>query len=213
MTRLLPVKKTCAICGREQELNVMLSTNSFGSMDLDTRPPMMRRYTLQYEIGMCDGCFYASSDIEDLPPDFRVDILKSPEYLSIANDLGIERTAKAFMLAGIIYKEQGNYRSAGICFLKAAWVFDDHCDLDMAVSARHESYKYLSKEIKKAKNTDLEVMTVDILRRTGDFSSASEIAHELMERGVDGLRAGILRFQIKLCLEGDTACHNISEIE
>lgn len=213
MTRLLPVKCTCAICGREDEYNVMLSTNSFGPMDLDTRPPMMRRYTLQYEIQMCESCYYVNSDIGEVPADFRADILKSPKYLAVAENPEIEKTAKAFILAGLIYKDQKKYRSAGISFLKAAWVFDDCNRTDMAISARRESYKCLSEEIKKTKNTDLEVMTVDILRRTGDFSGASKIAHGLMERGVDGLRAGILMLELRLCLRGDVACHNISEID
>ena len=213
MTRLEPVTVTCAICGREHKFNVMLSTNAFGPTDFDMRPPPMKRYTFGYEIQMCKGCSYANYDISDKPPFFKKSILKSPEYLSISNDAEIGDTAKAFMLSAIIHNNQKNYRSAGFLFLKAAWVFDDSRKPDMAIYARRKSYECLSGEIKRTKNTDLEVMMVDILRRTGDFIGASKIAHSLLERGVDGLKAAILRRELTLCFKGDTACHNTSEIE
>ena len=38
MPRIIPSKRTCAVCWKEHMLNVVLSTNSFGYMDLDTRP-------------------------------------------------------------------------------------------------------------------------------------------------------------------------------
>ena len=63
MSRIISSKRTCAVCGKEHVFNVVMSTSSFGSMDLDTRPPRMKRDTLKYEIQMCDHCLYSNSGV------------------------------------------------------------------------------------------------------------------------------------------------------
>ena len=46
MTRLDQRIQKCAVCGAEKKVIDIMSTSSFGPMDLDTRPPMMARSTL-----------------------------------------------------------------------------------------------------------------------------------------------------------------------
>lgn len=36
----------CAVCGKESEQITLASTNTFGSPDLDLRPPEMKRSTM-----------------------------------------------------------------------------------------------------------------------------------------------------------------------
>ena len=49
MTRLDQRIQKCAVCGAEKKVIDIMSTSSFGPMDLDTRPLMMARSTLILE--------------------------------------------------------------------------------------------------------------------------------------------------------------------
>jgi hypothetical protein len=42
MTTIHQEEVSCAVCGSAQRVMELGSTNAFGSMDLDTRPPEMR---------------------------------------------------------------------------------------------------------------------------------------------------------------------------
>jgi len=46
MTTLFMTSVDCAVCQSKQEITQIGSTNAFGSMDLDMRPPPMQRDTL-----------------------------------------------------------------------------------------------------------------------------------------------------------------------
>ena len=213
MSRIISSKRTCAVCGKEHVFNVVISTSSFGSMDLDTRPPRMKRDTLKYEIQMCDHCLYSNSDIETLFPNFDAEMLKTPEYIEVANNSEIDATAKAFFLAGLLQAYHENYRDAGIYFLNAAWIFDDLNEHDFAVLARRQSHEFLSMFVEETEDVNLAVLTVDLQRRVGDFNDAIETAEQLIEYGVDEFLEKILKLEIKLCTNADASCHNVGEVE
>ncbi len=48
MTTIIEIDVTCAVCGMKQTVQEMGSTSSFGAMDLDTRPPELRRSTMHF---------------------------------------------------------------------------------------------------------------------------------------------------------------------
>ena len=51
MTTVFPQTVRCSVCGAENEMMVVASTNTFGgTMDLDTRPPEMKRSTMRKEV-------------------------------------------------------------------------------------------------------------------------------------------------------------------
>ena len=81
MTTFLPRNVKCAICGNVKKVNIIGSTNAMGYMDLDTRPTMMARHNLAYEIQMCPRCFYANTSIERVPENFIKNIMKTDEYV------------------------------------------------------------------------------------------------------------------------------------
>ena len=203
-------KTVCAVCGKEHEFMKIMSTNSMGYMDLDTRPPEMQRSTICYQIQLCDRCYYANTSIDYLVPGFTKDVLESEGYLAVARDVAIPSTAKAFLLAAILYENARDYRSAGSLYLKAAWIFDDCRDAERARSARLESYKMLLRSHRK--DVDTSVMSVDILRRAGEFSTAKEIAEKLLETKINDFLADILKFQIKLAEAEDSKCHTVGEV-
>ena len=213
MSSIISSKKTCAVCGQAHMFYEIRSTNAMGYMDLDTRPPMMKRDTLRYEIQMCDKCFYSHRDIEERAPGFIDEILNSSEYLCIAKNDEINPTAKAFWLAGLIQVSLANYKDAGILFLKAAWIFDDLCENDKAKLARSEAHKYLSAFVEETEDINLAVLTVDLQRRMDNFADAAETAKQLISYGVDDFLAKILELEIKLCDKGDATCHNVGEVK
>lgn len=213
MSSIITSKKICVMCGQEHHFNEVISTNAMGYMDLDTRPPMMKRSTLQYEIQMCDKCFYSNRDIETRIPGLNDDILVSPEYLHVANNDEINPTAKAFWLAGLLQLSLANYKEAGISFLKAAWIFDDLLENDNAKLARSAAHKYLSVYVEASEDINLAVLSVDLQRRMEDFAGASETAKQLISYGVGDFLAKILELEIKLCDKSDASCHNVGEVK
>lgn len=213
MSTFSKLVKKCAICGKEHEFIVVNSTTTMGAMDLDTRPPQMKRSTLPHEIQYCDKCHYANDDIENIIEGFNKDSLSSQNYLAVVNDDKIDRTAKAFLLAGHLHAIYGKYREAGIYFLNAAWIFDDLKEEDYAKRARLKSHKYLSVFIEETEDINLAVLTVDLQRRVGDFIGAIETANQLLEYGVDDFLAKILNFEIELSNKNDSSCHSVGEVE
>lgn len=213
MSSIVTSKKTCVICGREHLFNEVISTNAMGYMDLDTRPPMMKRDTLRYEIQLCEKCFYSNRDIEARVPGMNDDVLMSPEYLHVANNNEIDSTAKAFWLAGLLSVSVANYKDAGILFLKAAWIFDDLRENDLAKLARAEAHKYLSVFVEETEDINLAVLTVDLQRRMEDFIGAIETAKQLISYGVGDFLKKILELEVELCDKNDASCHNVGEVK
>ena len=207
------VKTKCAICGKEHSFPVVISTSAIGFMDLDTRPPQMKRENLRYEIQMCDHCFYANDDISKLNQNFKKDILSSPAFLKVATDKSINNVAKAFLLAGHISAKCEQYKEAGIYFLNAAWFFDDLKEETFAKRARNKSLQYLSNYVESSENVNFAVLTVDLQRRIEDFEGAIATAIQLKDFGVGEYLEKILNLEIRLCQSRDSLCHTTEEVE
>ena len=92
MTRLDQRIQKCAVCGAEKKVIDIMSTSSFGPMDLDTRPPMMARSTLVHQIQYCENCHYSNNNISSKIRGFNKVMLASKEYLDIVNK-DINKTA------------------------------------------------------------------------------------------------------------------------
>ena len=213
MSTFFKANRKCAICGKEHTFTVVGSTNAMGYMDLDTRPPEMKRSTLPYEIQLCDDCFYANYDIEEKIPEFDKKILNASNYLAVAKDESINKTARAFILAAYTYQVVGSVLKAGIYYLNASWIFDDIKDEARAVRTRVRALKLLSEHVEKTADVNIAVLTVDLQRRIGDFDGAVETAEQLIEYGVEEFLEKILRLQIKLCYDNDKSFHNVGEVE
>jgi hypothetical protein len=65
MTTVFETAVTCAVCGREQSVQEMGSTSSFGPMDLDTRPPPVRRHSLWLWVHECEECGFVCRSLLD----------------------------------------------------------------------------------------------------------------------------------------------------
>ncbi len=206
----------CAVCGKKHKIRKIFSTNSFGGCDLDTRPPEMKRSTLIYEINFCDKCFYANYDLGKTFEGFNKEVLKSEEYLAIVNSNILNDSAKSFLLAGQIYLYHCKNFEAGLCFLKAAWCFDDTGFLSLAVDARKRAFKCFDLHLKVIDDNTLyatlSTIIVDMLRRCGEFECAIVRAENVLKKHIDEIYKEILNFEIKLCKSRDLNCHTMNEL-
>ena len=63
MSTFFEETKCCVICNKLSEQTQIGSTNSFGSCDLDLRPPEMQRSTMCHWIEVCPYCGYVANNI------------------------------------------------------------------------------------------------------------------------------------------------------
>lgn len=61
------------------------STNEFGSPDLDTRPPEMRRSTIFAWVQRCPQCGYCACDVSKAPSQAEA-LVRSSEYIRQLSD-------------------------------------------------------------------------------------------------------------------------------
>lgn len=211
MSRFKIVTKKCAVCGHEAEYKLIMSTSSFGSSDLDTRPPALARFLLTDQVEFCEHCGYANIDINSLSSENAKELMETEEYQNILNST-INKTSKKFLLTAYLtpFRKYNDHR--GGYYLKAAWAFDDHHDTENAIEARKKSVDLLMQYAKIRKKINVEVIVVDVLRRSLQFEEAEKLALDLLERVDNDLMKKILSFQIELINKKDIACYKVSDI-
>lgn len=66
-TTIMEVSSKCYVCGKTLKYKTWMSTNQFGSPDLDTRAPEMARSTMFMWVKCCPSCGYCASDVSEGP--------------------------------------------------------------------------------------------------------------------------------------------------
>lgn len=203
----------CAVCGNVEEYPVVISTHSFGHMDLDTRPPEDMRSFLAYNIQQCPHCGYTHDTVsEKLHPDVA-EWIKLPEYTDKLNDGKTPFLAGTYSLSARLYAKSGDLRSAGIQSLRAAWACDDLKSPEKAIQFRKEALSYLYTYVDQTQDLHIAVLEVDLLRRTDDFDSAKEFASLLLELDLEEILRNVLLFELRLIDAKDNKCHSLGEID
>lgn len=65
MTTIYSEAVKCPYCNTKVEITHLGSTNAFGAMDLDTRPPEMQRSTILIEIKLFFYSFFGDYGVTD----------------------------------------------------------------------------------------------------------------------------------------------------
>ena len=193
------VEKICKICRTKCRCIRLLSTNSLGSSDLDTRPPESKRSTMEAWIECCPKCHYCAPNIEE-PNDITDKFIWDQEYQNIfpKSDkvpelqyrfLGWAKCAEFLKL----------YNEASLAHLHAAWACDDKIiEEELANSSfksdeptvlltnliefscwrRKDAYSMLEEALnKKQKLIDGSkcdhIIALDLLRRSGQFKQVN----------------------------------------
>lgn len=210
MSTVYRKKVKCGCCGFSFEMSALGSTNSFGSMDLDTRPPEMMRSTITYWLTRCPECDYVNSNIE-LCDNIIKDVVESIEYRSISRSTIYSTLCKNFLQNAMICASKNDKIGEVYNYLHAAWVCDDNQEITNAIAMRKQCIILIDKLSIHDSNETFLVIKADLLRRSKQFDALNEeyerriFSKELLNK--------IIGFQLKKAEEQDCQCYAVSDID
>ena len=218
MTTVFPKEVVCAVCGNEQTVQVMGSTNSFGSMDLDTRPPEMRRSTMGLWLQTCASCGFVAADLEKKSPSDELAVATAG-YRAESGNQSRQPLANQFVCRSMLDEAAGDLVSAGWQRLHAAWVCDDRQQdaearlLRLAAIQLFERSRALGKPAMEKMAGGDQLLLCDLARRAGEFPRALEYCVAGMALELETFIRQLLELEQTLCMARDSACHNVSEVD
>ena len=216
MTTLFDEEVECCICGEKSTHMSIGSTNSFGSPDLDTRPPEMQRSTIYHWIQRCPKCGYCASDLSECSENTK-EIVNSKEYQNISGSPEMPVTAASFLAQAYELEMQQAYSDSAWQVIHAAWICDDNNNLKLSTKCRKQAIAL----IEKAKNHGQilidqvgasEAVTIDLMRRSGMYQQALELSEAIKKDDLEEIIMQIIQYQKVLIAKNDIAAHTISEV-
>ena len=215
MTTLGSSETTCAICAETSEHTTIGSTNSFGSPDLDLRPPEMKRSTMAYWLQECPSCGYSAGSIDEAHPEAKAVMASDAFQLLRTGPLGGTLTGR-FLKASLLTEASNDLGSAADHALCAAWAADDVSDNDGARQYRDRSADLFLKSLNDADETSEETIItktrlVDILRRANRWEEAKETASKLLKQDLDPTIRSVITFEQAAIDNQDDQAHTVAQ--
>ncbi len=127
MTTIVPVFKTCAVCGATSEHEALASTNTIGPPDLDLRPAPMARWALAEQIQRCPECGYCAQDLAVAGASAR-QIVQNDAYQAELEHDGYPELTREYLCSSLLLSVAGEDGRAGRAALMGAWAADDVAD-------------------------------------------------------------------------------------
>lgn len=215
MTTMFTQEKVCAVCASSLKVNVIGSTNEFGSKDLDLRPAEMRRSTYAFWTEHCTHCGYCASDISTAD-DSDALVVHSKEYQAQRADENLPKLASIFLCEAMLLKAKQKHSEAGMAFLHAAWACDDKGEQLKAISCRLQSLAQF--ELVRAAGETIignpiadYILIADLQRRTDQFDSAIATCVEGLSKASDANLNNLIRFQQFLSTQQDAQVHKVDD--
>ena len=209
MTTFCNTKYKCGLCGHKFISQAIMSTNTFGSPDLDLRPPEMQRSTMRMWIAQCPKCGYVHFKIEKNGKKHK-SYVKSDDYKTCEGANLLSELASNFYKCALILLRDDNKKEAYDAFLYAAWACDDHGDEEGSVLCRNKAIALYEDNLFK-ENNNLVLRHIDLLRRVGSFRDAIEFCESVQFE--DELMKKIAKFQRELSLKEDMGCYRVIDSE
>lgn len=208
MPVLFKQEKTCALCGSHSPQTHARKIRTYGSLDLDLRPPEDYRSMLRYSIECCPHCGYVADDISayiNLPPAFLSDEL----YLTCCpSELSGEWPIKFFRMA-MIALETCDEMAAFYALLHAAWACDDNQDERGAIKCRRKALILVNELLSDTLYSDpLAIIRIDLLRRIRQFDTVLLECQDILFPNITLNR--IIEFQMEKARQLDSACYTIN---
>ena len=214
MTTWRKETQTCCLCETENECEILGSTNTLGSPDLDRRPAPMERDTMHGWFQECKSCSYVSIDLAQAKDDAK-SIVESEEYQALVTNSDLPPIARRFALCALLNNHDREI--AGTALLRAAWVCDDEGKAELAKSFRNQSADTI-KKLQPFENSDehatLATMLIDVLRRAERFDEATKLANQLLKfKAVkrSEVMQAVVNFQMSLCESKVSDCRRVEE--
>ncbi len=205
MTTLFRDSAICPVCGTELFYSSIGSTNTFGSMDLDTRPPEMERSTISHWLIECHECGYVSVDMAK-PALVDKSFLSQEGYKTCDGYDFISNLTEGFYRYHLINKANGNYKAAAFALIHAAWTCDDAQDAK-APELRAKAVELLDSNPDDY-NEGLYIMRADLLRRSFQYDKVIDDYEN--KAFSQSLLNDIAKYQVKLAREKDAGCYTVS---
>lgn len=215
MTTYYRTEIICVICGSKSTHNQVGSTNAIGSSDLDTRPPAMKRWTINSWVQVCPFCGYCAQNISEGYPEVSR-VVKSNSYQKQLRNPGYPELANSFLCLAMINENSNKFVKAGWACIHAAWACDDADSPVGAQKCRKRAVTLLQGARENGQNfaeetgTE-EAMIADLLRRSGQFELAQSYCKEGLNKKPGKVVTEVLLYEMLLIKKMDDACHTVAE--
>lgn len=215
MTTFANTSVVCGACGHVFTHRALASTNAFGSPDLDTRPPEMKRSTMHAWIQRCPSCGYCSQDAAKFDDRFRP-LMDGSAYRSQLADTRYPELASTFICAAMLLESIGQLDDAGWSYLHAVWELDDANKDDLARLWRGKAADVFLALLAEGHSFNQqpgasEAIVTDCLRRAGRGTEALRVVEQALNQNYEDIIRKILTLQKVLIQRGDTGRHLIKE--
>lgn len=201
-------KLQCHCCGKTSEHSVLMSSNSFGSRDLDQRPPKMYRWTIASWLQECPYCGYVAPSIDKGDAKAR-SFLDTAEFRAASLDPAPDPVSRRFLVRAAQHAFDGERRSAFLSTLSAAWVADDSNRPSDAAALRLRAARHL--EGPRITSIDTRLLLLDVLRRASSWEAAEALTAELTAEELDYPFAEIVAFHRDKIAARDDQRHTIGQ--
>ena len=186
-----------------------MGSNSWGSPDLDQRPPGMFRVTVADWLQECPFCGYVAPSIDKGDAKAR-SFVDTPEFQAACLDPLADPASRRFLVRAAQDAYYGDRRSAFLNTLCAAWVADDDkAQSSEALTLRLHAAAHL--ERRPIKSIDTRLLLLDVLRRAQRWEAAEALASELTAEDLGYPFADIVAFHRGKIEAGDSGRFTIAQ--
>ena len=215
MTTMHQEKVKCCVCGKKSNHDVVGSSYSHGSSDLDTRPPEMRRSTIYYSIQRCPSCGYCASDLSECSGDAKFHV-ESKEFQEIIGNKAIPKVAASFLALSYEKQQTHQYSESAWAAIHAAWICDDKNKQKASKECRKKAISMIENANAYSQNMGdqagaTEALTIDLMRRAGMFEQALKLAEETKTKDIEEIILQVIAYEESLIESKDINSHTISE--
>jgi hypothetical protein len=201
-------KRKCYCCGKSSKHWELMSSNSFGSRDLDQRPPGMFRATVEEWLQECPYCGYVAPSIDKGDTNAR-SFVDTPEFRAASLDPLAEPASRRFLVRAAQDAFYGDRRSAFLNTLCAAWLADDSGRASDATALRLRAAGHLGTG--RVASLDTRLLLLDVLRRAASWEAAEALVAELTAEELEHPFVEIVAFHRRKVEARDSGRYTIAQ--